>query len=324
LLGARIATELQAIESNPLRKQDKKCAARQEKLRALQADFFGAAVPLPLASEIRSPDRQEPYRQEIAQPGAAHKIIPVLRPNQAAAAALFISLLLFYLLRAPSREAEPARTVLLPPELKASLRLPELMRVSKMSNLDALLYGLNSSDRDSNVQQSNASAPTISQQNAASPPVSSTSKISQQPENTEPNVRPVVNTAGPLEGPDFASIRSEIIAGRGERINEPSAIPSTKRADELFGVPNPRQELKTSGPSKGYAVEQFESDKTFRVISRTKVMVRPSFHTSSLAELEVGDKVKVESRVGPWLKLRSKRGQSGYILAQDAEVSDSR
>ena len=35
-------------------------------------------------------------------------------------------------------------------------------------------------------------------------------------------------------------------------------------------------------------------------------------------ELKAGDRILVEAQVGDWLKLRSKRGYPGYILAQDA------
>lgn len=316
LLLTRIAAELKSLEANPLRNQDKKCKLREGKLKALQLEFAGQVEPEAHPQEIRvEPEKQSSLvLQSTFWSG--------LRPRQLVGGAIFLALLLIFLLRVPSMQAEAARISLLTPEPKASVRLPEIVRVSNVSNLDALLYGLNASAKESGGQP--AAATEASQPQVAAQAAGPLAQPSSSSEPAGPTVRPVVNTSGPVEGPEFLSIRSDISAGRGERVSASAAIPNTKRADELFGVPNPREELKTSGPSKGYVVEQFESDKTFRVISRTKVMVRPSFHTSSLAELEVGDKVKVESRAGPWLKLRSKRGQSGYILAQDAEVSESR
>jgi hypothetical protein len=39
-----------------------------------------------------------------------------------------------------------------------------------------------------------------------------------------------------------------------------------------------------------------------------------------IGQLEPGDRVLVEGRVGRWLRLRSKKGRGGYVLATDVEV----
>jgi hypothetical protein len=195
-----------------------------------------------------------------------------------------------------------------------------------MSNLDALLYGLNS------ASQVSAPKGTVAQGSSAPETLGASTEPRIQPEqpSTTENVpavsgevkRPVVNTSSPIEGPEFAAIRADIRDGKGEKTPQGAGVPM-KRADELFGVSHPREELQ-AGPARSYAVDKFDSEKTYRIIVRTKVMVRPAFKAPSLAELEEGDKVKVDAQVGPWLKLRSKRGQSGYILAQDAELSERR
>jgi hypothetical protein len=51
----------------------------------------------------------------------------------------------------------------------------------------------------------------------------------------------------------------------------------------------------------------------------TSVMDAPSFNAKEVEELYVGDRVRVEARLGRWLKIRSRDGNPGYILAGDAE-----
>ena len=60
----------------------------------------------------------------------------------------------------------------------------------------------------------------------------------------------------------------------------------------------------------------------YRIVARTDVLSRPTYRSYRVAILEVGDKIQVDEDMGAWLRLRSRNGRPGYILAQDA-VRDS-
>jgi hypothetical protein len=57
----------------------------------------------------------------------------------------------------------------------------------------------------------------------------------------------------------------------------------------------------------------------YEVMINTSVMESPSFNAKEVEELYVGDRVLVESRIGRWLKIRSRDGKPGFIMAQDAQ-----
>lgn len=57
----------------------------------------------------------------------------------------------------------------------------------------------------------------------------------------------------------------------------------------------------------------------YEILINTSVMDRPSFKSKEVAELYVGDYIVVEARLGRWLRIRSVKGEPGFILAQDAE-----
>lgn len=64
---------------------------------------------------------------------------------------------------------------------------------------------------------------------------------------------------------------------------------------------------------------RFNTGQRYEVMINTSVMDAPSFNAKEVEELYVGDRVRVEARLGRWLKIRSRDGNPGYILAGDAE-----
>ena len=54
------------------------------------------------------------------------------------------------------------------------------------------------------------------------------------------------------------------------------------------------------------------------IIARTKIMEEPSYWAGNLGDLYEGDKVAVDDNLGKWLKIHTRKGRVGYILAQDA------
>ena len=104
-----------------------------------------------------------------------------------------------------------------------------------------------------------------------------------------------MNTTSPVE-----PIKTQ---GRGEK-----SSPTTGRSASA-----------TQTRKEALPFEKFSGGKVYSIIVATRVMDRPSFRTVPIAKLQRGDTVLVEAQVGDWLKLRSKKGSPGYILAQDAK-----
>lgn len=116
-----------------------------------------------------------------------------------------------------------------------------------------------------------------------------------------PRAKEEVNTRGPLEGAEFRE--------RVERVRPQSF---EGRREELQGGA-PQAVLPRSSP------RGFESEQTYRVLTRTSVLSAPSFGGRVVGQLDRGDRVLVEGKLGRWLRLRSKKGRGGYVLATDVE-----
>lgn len=169
---------------------------------------------------------------------------------------------------------------------------PPLERMSKVSHLAAVSYDF---DRGS------AGGEPRPEVRRATPP-----RGAQTPERGLARI----DTTGPIEPPEVLKARTFPEEPTEEDV---SAI--------LFGAPKPRFPTSRTGGSVSQApkpVEQFSSARNYSVRVKTRVVTRPSFSGVAVAELAAGDSVLGEGLVGDWLKIRSRNGQVGYILAQDA------
>jgi hypothetical protein len=65
----------------------------------------------------------------------------------------------------------------------------------------------------------------------------------------------------------------------------------------------------------------FDPGGVYRVLVNTSVLANPSYSAEVVGRLEPGDRVFVEGKLGRWVRLRSKRGRGGFVLAEDvAEI----
>jgi hypothetical protein len=83
-----------------------------------------------------------------------------------------------------------------------------------------------------------------------------------------------------------------------------------------------REEIQGGPPEAvlpGASQEGFELQKTYRVLEKTSVLSAPSYGGRVVGQLERGDRVLVEGKLGRWLRLRSKKGRGGYVIAADVE-----
>ena len=158
--------------------------------------------------------------------------------------------------------------------------------------LGALFYSIGEGGRTDS-----STSPRVASQPAAEPQPSSEAKG----ESLPPRSKEEVNTTGPVEGPEFRE--------RIERVRPPA--PQSRREELQGGAP---QAVLPSAPTR-----EFDDHRTYRVLTRTSVLSAPSYGGRVIGQLEPGDRVLVEGKLGRWLRLRSKKGRGGYVLTADVE-----
>ena len=107
-----------------------------------------------------------------------------------------------------------------------------------------------------------------------------------------------INTRGPIEGEQYRSARS-VERERPQNIGEPP--------------------LKGRDSSRRTPFERDSNGKLYRATARVNVLSAPSYRGRVLGRLEPGDRLLVEGRLGSWMRLRSRQGREGYVLAQSVE-----
>lgn len=107
-----------------------------------------------------------------------------------------------------------------------------------------------------------------------------------------------INTRGPIEGEQYRSARS-VERERPQNIGEPP--------------------LRGSDSSRRTPFERDSNGKLYRATARVNVLSAPSYRGRVLGRLEPGDRLLVEGRLGSWVRLRSRQGREGYVLAQSVE-----
>jgi hypothetical protein len=125
----------------------------------------------------------------------------------------------------------------------------------------------------------------------------------QQPDRAR-GAKEQVNTAGPVEGVEFRD-------GVERRSMQEPRLPGASTGE----VQSPPE---ASAPEIDGALQ----DQVKSVLVPTNVLANPSYHARVIARLREGDKVSVEARVGQWVRIRSRKGKTGFIFAQDVGESE--
>ena len=177
-------------------------------------------------------------------------------------------------------------------EALPKMELRDFAERREVSNLDALMYDVTQIEekREAVAQSNAAEAKAAPIQTQLPPPVRSQ--------------QVALDMNGPYEPKKVAQILDRKNVSSYEREPEKQTepeFPSDRRR------PPP---LPPGGIGKGVRYE---------IMINTSVMERPSFSAPEVEELYVGDRVRVEERMGRWLKVRSRSGKPGYIMAQDAQ-----
>lgn len=124
------------------------------------------------------------------------------------------------------------------------------------------------------------------------------------PRRAEQPARPALvqlDTRSPIEPPEVR-----------EALSRPPA-----REPNIMDLAQPAGRRRADNP-------QVTGPGVYRVIARTDVLSRPTYRSYRVAVLVPGDKIQVDEDMGSWLRLKSRNGRPGYILAQDAVRDSSR
>ncbi|MCB9030477.1 MAG: hypothetical protein H6619_05445 [Deltaproteobacteria bacterium] len=172
-------------------------------------------------------------------------------------------------------------------EQRAEPVIPKAERVAKLTTLDAILYDMKEAKAGLTKEEIDSSLPEKTE-------VSSPTKNATAPQHSVK--KETVNTTSPVEGtvfyPELSKLQNQNLADESSYPGSSPSLPS----EDLSG--------------KG---------ELYRIIASTRVMSKPSFLGISIAYLDQGARIEVLSRSGDWLKVRSRKGKLGFVLAQDAE-----
>ncbi len=211
-----------------------------------------------------------------------------------------------------ARSSLPLRDGISPPELRA----PEAKLVSGVNQLDSILEDIK------NDRSQLADLKTR-------PPGPGTQSVAAQvpPAQVSAPQAPLASAAS-SEGRLGTNGKEKIdMSGPREPANFPRGEESSRRRDERGGSPgSPQRAEDTRRSSPGTAerpgFEDFRKPRTYRTLIETDVMSDPTIRGRVLDTLPARVEVLVEGREGYWLRVRSQKGNVGYILAQDAQRQD--
>jgi hypothetical protein len=204
---------------------------------------------------------------------------------------------LFPHIRNPRLDTASESFVIYPSGIEQSVTLLEPKNPG--NRLGALFYSIEKKGEDSPALNPDMPVARSGDAQPASPSIQPAPRVANSPSNAQP--KDSVDTAGPVEGAEFR-----------ERIERAPPERQARNRQEIQGGP-PHAVL------PGASQEGFEQHRTYRVLSKTSVLSAPSYGGRVVGQLERGDRVLVEGKLGRWLRLRSKKGRGGYVIAADVE-----
>jgi|GEM_PF-6445669 len=181
------------------------------------------------------------------------------------------------------------------------------------NNLDALYYDISSQQE---ARETAAPAEVVKAgaplQDGASAPSSSAAKESAA--INQAALKPgkeTLNTSEPREDRAF----KERLDRAQSRSRTEEVRPQPAKDRPIF--PEPPQRRREPAPTRD---RQASNGSRYTIVARTSVMARPEYDAIRLTELRPGDEIEVETRMGNWLRILSRNGVYGFVLAQDARA----
>ncbi len=181
-------------------------------------------------------------------------------------------------------------------------------RSRSLSQLDAIFYDINRPRAERSSGESSSRPASASR--ASDPQVASPGGAS-------------VDTSGPIEN---EAVRDATASGAVEVGNSSATERDRDRGGKAGAIDPFDPKSVGSSPAGGKRMpvaksvpgfESFPGGKSFSVLVRSEVMPSPSTRGAPLGEVRPGDIVTVEAQEGYWMRIRSKNGRVGYVLAQD-------
>lgn len=175
------------------------------------------------------------------------------------------------------------------PVVQQTVQAPEPERIEHVSELDAVLNDLKNLPR-----------------------LALTQKVAQvtEPAQPKPTAPPkeTINTTGPVESPELeASRRSP------ERVPADQTAGPQRDGFTPFEMPKSPQKKKQEESFEDFPVERWYS-----ILAKTEIMPSASIRGIPMGVLLPGDRIAADRKEGYWLRIKSRQGRRGYILAQDA------
>ena len=172
---------------------------------------------------------------------------------------------------------------------------PQISRIQSVDNLEVLLAKVNSMALV--PSPSNTSRALGRQPSQRTTPAEMGGLLENEPSSNRPGGKlEKIDTTGPLEGTPFYERETRAASNSG---------------DSVFGSEPPGV--------GGFHPNNGSGPRVYRVLTFTRVYSKASFFSQTIANLDSGARVEVVERFGEWLKIRSKGGQIGFMLSQDAE-----
>ncbi len=191
--------------------------------------------------------------------------------------------------------------------------LPDLAQLEKKYSLDSLTERLTTARVDT-------SSGTITEV-PSSKPASSPSK------EVDPN-KPVdleevesLNTI-PDKGPSNNTASNTVNTTATPEIKKPLPklppvnLPTNTNTTDLGNTD--KGNALDGSPLKSYVVEKYDPPLIYKTTTATDILSAPSLFAAKLTRVESGTPIRVTSKMGQWVEIRSNAGRLGYLFAKDA------
>jgi hypothetical protein len=206
-------------------------------------------------------------------------------------------------------------------QLTVNQLIPPLERRGAVGSLSALFYSIEHPEQSEATPQQpvpptaqgDSQGDTAAKGEQGSPSQAESGATASSTLSRKPQPLPVpekrkerINTRSPVEGADLK-----------ERLRKRETRSSREGSQE---PPVQGPEARVSPPlSENRNPDVFDPGGVYRVLVRTSVLANASYAAEVVGRLEPGDRVFVEAKMGRWMRLRSKRGRGGFVLAEDVE-----
>ncbi len=319
--AAMLEAEIERIQNNPKLRLDPKCQNRVAKYKKLAGTLTRASGHVSVVRE-GEPHPVPGTDGEARRTGRKGR--GLMRVSACVIAALVITYFQQEKIRAYLHLQEVDLISVersIEPGVSVAMRFPGVERMSSQGQLASLLGDIEKIPvPERPVTEAVLKQESPRQEMAQQPPAADPQQP--PPARLEPLRRgkESIDTSGPRQRDDFPdrSERPEVLDEQIPAIDFPP-FRNSRREPPPYDYDRGRTPPPPSSLPPPAGQDTFSEGRIFTAVARTKILRSASYYSESIGNLEIGDRVLVAGRDGKWLKLRSRKGQVGYVLAQDLE-----